>query len=433
MKASWEKIDKNEGVLTVEVEEERVADALDQAFRKVVKQVTVPGFRKGKVPRKLFEARFGVEVLYEEAIELLLPEAYQQAVKETNIEPVDRPHVDVEQFEQGKPFIFKATVTVKPEVTLGKYIGLEIPEKDFSVTEADVQAELEHQRERVAELVPVDEGPVESGDRIRLDFEGFVDGQPFEGGKAEDYSLTVGSGSFIPGFEEQLVGIKNGEEKEIQVTFPEDYHVEALKGKEATFRVKIREIKRKRLPELDDEFAKDVSDYETLEELKAEIHKSLTEKKEEEKRQYLKDQAVQLATENAEVDVPQAMIEHELDHMIQDYSQQLRLQGLDLDTYLRITNTTMEQLREQFRDTAEKRVRQSLVLEAVAKQEHIETTEAEIEEELQRLANLYQRPVDEIRNLLGGEDGLHSIAHSIKVRKTLDFLVEKSVLTEVAS
>ncbi|OUM85652.1 MAG: trigger factor [Bacillus thermozeamaize] len=432
MKATWEKIDKNEGVLTVEVEEERVADALDRAFRKVVKQVTVPGFRKGKVPRKIFEARFGVEVLYEEAIDLLLPEAYKQAVEETKIEPVDRPHVDVEQFEQGKPFIFKATVTVKPEVTLGKYIGLEIPEKDFSVSEEDVQAELERRRERVAELVPVEEGPVETGDLIRLDFEGFVDGQPFEGNKAENYPLTVGSGALIPGFEEQLVGMKNGEEKEIQVTFPEDYRVEELKGKEATFRVKIKEIKRKRLPELDDEFAKDVSECETLEELKEEIRKALSEQKEEEKKQYLQDQAVQLAAENAEVEIPQAMIEHEIDHMIHDYSQQLRLQGLDLDTYFKITNTTMEQLREQFRDSAEKRVRHNLVIEAVAKQENIEATEEEIGEELQKLADLYQRPVEEVKQLLGGEDGLQMIAHSIKVRKTMDFLVEKSVTTAVA-
>ncbi|MFO7264346.1 MAG: trigger factor [Bacillaceae bacterium G1] len=433
MKATWEKIDKNEGVLTVEVEPERVDEALDRAFRKVVRQVTVPGFRKGKVPRKIFEARFGVEVLYEDAIELLLPETYQEAVKETNIEPVDRPHIDVEQFEKGKPFIYKAKVTVKPEVKLGQYIGLQIPEKDFSVTEEDVQEELRKQQERVAELVPVEDGAVESGDYIRLDFQGFVDGEPIEGGEGENYPLTVGSGTFIPGFEDQLIGMKPNEEKEIKVTYPEDYHVENLKGKEATFRVKVRDIKRKRLPELDDEFAKDVSEFETLEELKEQIRKDLAERKAEERKQYLQDQALQLATENAEIDVPQAMIEHEIDHMVQEYSQQLRLQGLTLEQYLEITNTTNEQLRENFRETAEKRVRQSLVLEAVAKQENIEVTEEEIEAELQKWADQFQRSLEEIKELFEQNNSTETLANSIRIRKTLEFLVEKSELTPVAS
>jgi len=433
MKATWEKIDKNEGVLTVEVEPERVDEALDRAFRKVVRQVTVPGFRKGKVPRKIFEARFGVEVLYEDAIELLLPETYQEAVKETNIEPVDRPHIDVEQFEKGKPFIYKAKVTVKPEVKLGQYIGLQIPEKDFSVTEEDVQEELRKQQERVAELVPVEDGAVESGDYIRLDFQGFVDGESIEGGEGENYPLTVGSGTFIPGFEDQLIGMKPNEEKEIKVTYPEDYHVENLKGKEATFRVKVRDIKRKRLPELDDEFAKDVSEFETLEELKEQIRKDLAERKAEERKQYLQDQALQLATENAEIDVPQAMIEHEIDHMVQEYSQQLRLQGLTLEQYLEITNTTNEQLRENFRETAEKRVRQSLVLEAVAKQENIEVTEEEIEAELQKWADQFQRSLEEIKELFEQNNSTETLANSIRIRKTLEFLVEKSELTPVAS
>jgi len=419
--------------LTVEVEPERVDEALDRAFRKVVRQVTVPGFRKGKVPRKIFEARFGVEVLYEDAIELLLPETYQEAVKETNIEPVDRPHIDVEQFEKGKPFIYKAKVTVKPEVKLGQYIGLQIPEKDFSVTEEDVQEELRKQQERVAELVPVEDGAVESGDYIRLDFQGFVDGEPIEGGEGENYPLTVGSGTFIPGFEDQLIGMKPNEEKEIKVTYPEDYHVENLKGKEATFRVKVRDIKRKRLPELDDEFAKDVSEFETLEELKEQIRKDLAERKAEERKQYLQDQALQLATENAEIDVPQAMIEHEIDHMVQEYSQQLRLQGLTLEQYLEITNTTNEQLRENFRETAEKRVRQSLVLEAVAKQENIEVTEEEIEAELQKWADQFQRSLEEIKELFEQNNSTETLANSIRIRKTLEFLVEKSELTPVAS
>ena len=433
MKATWEKIDKNEGVLTVEVEPERVSEALDRAFRKVVKQVTVPGFRKGKVPRKIFEARFGVEVLYEDAIEFLLPETYMEAVEETKIEPVDRPHVDVEQFEQGKPFIYKAKVTVKPEGQLGQYIGLQIPEKDFSVTEEDVQEELKRQQERGAELVPVEDGPVESGDQIRLDFEGFIDGEAFEGGKGENYPLTVGSGVFIPGFEDQLIGLKPNEEKEIQVKFPEDYHMENLQGKDATFKVKVREIKRKRLPELDDEFAKDVSEFDTLDELKEQIRKDLAERKAEEKKQYLQDQALQLATENAEIDIPQAMIEHEIDHMVEEYGQQLRMQGIPLETYLEFTNTTMEQLRENFKETAEKRVRQSLVLEAVANKENIEVTEEDIDAELQKWAEQFQRSLEEMRDLFEKNNSIESLSNSIRIRKTLEFLVEKSELTPVAS
>jgi len=301
------------------------------------------------------------------------------------------------------------------------------------VTEEDVQEELRKQQERVAELVPVEDGAVESGDYIRLDFQGFVDGELIEGGEGENYPLTVGSGTFIPGFEDQLIGMKPNEEKEIKVTYPEDYHVENLKGKEATFRVKVRDIKRKRLPELDDEFAKDVSEFETLEELKEQIRKDLAERKAEERKQYLQDQALQLATENAEIDVPQAMIEHEIDHMVQEYSQQLRLQGLTLEQYLEITNTTNEQLRENFRETAEKRVRQSLVLEAVAKQENIEVTEEEIEAELQKWADQFQRSLEEIKELFEQNNSTETLANSIRIRKTLEFLVEKSELTPVAS
>ena len=301
------------------------------------------------------------------------------------------------------------------------------------MTEEDVQEELRRQQERVAELVPVEDGSVESGDYIRLDFEGFVDGEPFEGGKGENYPLTVGSGVFIPGFEDQLIGLKPDEEKDIQVTFPEDYHVEDLKGKEATFRVKVREIKRKRLPELDDEFAKDVSEFDTLEELKEQIRKDLAERKAEERKQYLQDQALQMAAENAEIDIPSAMIEHEIDHMVEEYGQQLRLQGITLEMYLEMTNTTMEQLRENFKETAEKRVRQSLVLEEVAKRENIEATEEELEAELQKWADQFQRSLEEIRELFEQNNSTESLAHSIRMRKTLEFLVEKSELTPVAS
>src|SRR5690606_35721805 len=286
MKASWEKTENNQGVLTVEVDGETVEKALNQAFRKVVKRVTVPGFRKGKVPRAIFERRFGVEVLYEDALDILLPDAYASAVKETGIEPVDRPEIEIEQMEKGKPLIFKATVTVKPEVKLGEYKGLEVPKKDFEVKPEDVDAELEAMRKRQGQLEAVEDGTVEKGDRVIIDFEGTIDGKPFEGGKADGFSLEVGSGRMIPGFEDQLIGMKPGEEKTITVTFPEDYHVKELSGKEASFRIKLHEIKRLRLPELDDEFAQDVSEFDTLEELKKDIENKLKERAKREEEEY---------------------------------------------------------------------------------------------------------------------------------------------------
>ncbi|MBE6185406.1 MAG: trigger factor, partial [Bacillus sp. (in: Bacteria)] len=281
MSAKWEKQEGNQGVLTVEVDAETVEKGLDAAFKKVVKQVNVPGFRKGKMPRAFFEKRFGAEALYQDALDIILPDAYAKAVEETGIEPVDTPNVDVEQMEKGKALIFKATVTVKPEVKLGEYKGLEVEKVDTTVTDEDVENELKSLQERYAELVVKEDGKAENGDTVVIDFEGFVDGEAFEGGAAENYSLELGSNSFIPGFEEQLVGVATGEEKEVEVTFPEEYHAAELAGKPATFKVKVHEIKTKQLPELDDEFAKDADDeVETLAELKEKIKKDLTHSKE---------------------------------------------------------------------------------------------------------------------------------------------------------
>lgn len=280
MTANWEKLEGNQGVLTVEVDAGEVNTALDEAFKKVVKQVNVPGFRKGKVPRSLFEKRFGVESLYQDALDIILPKAYSEAVEEAGIDPVDRPEVDIEQIEKGKNLIFKATVTVKPEVKLGEYKGLEVEEEDTTVTDEDVEAELKGLQEKHAELVVVEDGEIQEGDTAIIDFEGFLGEEPFEGGKGENYSLEVGSNTFIPGFEEQLVGEKAGAEKEVKVTFPEEYHAENLAGQEATFKVKVHDIKRKELPELDDEFAKDVNEeVASLDELKKTTKKILRSKK----------------------------------------------------------------------------------------------------------------------------------------------------------
>ncbi|EGK14794.1 trigger factor [Kroppenstedtia eburnea] len=426
MKASWDKNEKNRGVLTVEVDEQKLGEALNQAFKKVVKNVNLPGFRKGKVPRPIFEKRFGVEALYQDAVEILVPEAYQSAVEETGIEPVDQPEIDIEQLEKGKPFIFKATVTVKPEVKLGDYKGLEVPEKDFSVTAEDVEAELKRMQERQGQLKPVEEGEVAEKDRVTLDFEGFVDGEAFEGGKAEGYTLEVGSGQFIPGFEEQLIGLKPGEEKDVKVTFPEDYHAEELAGKEAVFQVKLHEIKRLELPELDDEFAQDVSELDTLDELKKDIENKLREQKAEEEENYKRNSLVEKASEQAEIDLPDVMVEHEVDHMLQHFEQQLRMQGINLDQYAQFTGQEKSELREQFKEDAEKKVRANLVLEAIAAQENVEVSDEETEAEVKKLAEQMGRDIEEIRKLLEAQGGFAQIRNEVKIRKTIDLLVSNS-------
>lgn len=428
MKASWEKTEKNRGILTVETDEQSVQDALDQAFKKVVKQVNVPGFRKGKVPRSIFEKRFGVEVLYQDALDILLPKAYEEAVEETGIVPVDRPEIDIEQLEKGKTLIFKATVTVKPEVELGEYKGLEVEvdEEEFSVKSEDVDKELERMQKQQGQLEPVEEGTVENGDRVIIDFEGFVDGEAFEGGKAEQYTLEVGSGSFIPGFEDQLIGMKAGEEKEIEVTFPEEYHVDELKGKPATFKVKLHEIKRMNLPELDDEFAQDVSEFDTLDELKADIEKNLKEKAEKEKENHIRNELVEKATQNATVEIPEVMVENETENMLRQFEQRLMYQGLNLETYSQFTGQDQDALKDQFKEDAEKRVRADLVLEAIAKEENIDATDEEIEEEIKQMAQETGREADEVRRILESQGALDSVKDQLRMKKTIDLLVSNS-------
>ncbi|MBO8170536.1 MAG: trigger factor [Bacillaceae bacterium] len=426
MKANWEKQENNQGILTVEVDTDQVDRALDQAFKKVVKKVNVPGFRKGKVPRKLFEARFGVESLYQDALDILLPEAYSQAVEETGIEPVDRPEVDIEQMEKGQPLVFKATVTVKPEPQLGQYKGLEVEEKDFSVKPEDIDEELKKMQERQGELEVVEEGELQNGDHAIIDFEGFKDGEPFEGGKGEKFDLEIGSGTFIPGFEDQLVGMKPGEEKEIEVTFPEEYHAEELAGQPVTFKVKLHEIKRLNLPELDDEFARDVSEFDTLDELKEDIKNKLEEKAEQDAENYKREAVIEKATENTTIDLPDVMVENEVDQMVQEFAQRLQMQGMTLDIYYQYAGLNEEQLREQFKEDAEKRVRTRLTLEAIAEAENIEVTEEDVEEELKKLAEMYSRDVEEIRKIFMVQDGMEGVKNDIKIRKTIDLLVENS-------
>ncbi|AGX05728.1 MULTISPECIES: trigger factor [Bacillaceae] len=424
MSAKFEKLEGNQGVLTIEVDAEKVKEGLDAAFKKVVAQVNVPGFRKGKMPRGMFEKRFGVESLYQDAIDFLLPEAYASAIDETGIEPVDRPEIDVEQIEKGKSLIFKATVTVKPEVKLGEYKGLEVEKLETEVTEEDVNNEITSLQERQAELVVKEEGKAENGDTVVMDFEGFVDGEAFEGGKAENYSLELGSGQFIPGFEEQLEGTAAGESKDVEVTFPEEYHAAELAGKKAVFKVTVHEIKGKELPELDDEFAKDVDEeVETLDALKEKIRTRLEESKKQESENNLRDTVVEKAADNAEIDLPAVMIDNEVDRMMQEFEQRLQMQGMNLELYFQFSGQDESALREQMKEEGEKRVRINLTLEEIAKAENIEVTDEEVTAELDKMAEMYNMTADAIKQALGSLD---SVKADLKVKKAVDFLIENS-------
>lgn len=427
MTAKWEKLEGNEGVLTIDVEAEKVDAALDQAFKKVSKKVNVPGFRKGKVPRSLFEKQYGVESLYQDALDILLPEAYAAAVTETGIEPVDRPEIDIETMAKGTTLVFTAKVVVKPEVELGEYKGLEVEAQDTTVTDEDVEAELKQLQERQAELVVVEDGAIENGDTAVFDFEGFVDGEAFEGGQAENYSLEIGSGQFIPGFEEQMVGLKAGEEKDIEVSFPEEYHAENLAGKPATFKVKLHDIKRKELPALDDEFAKDANEeVETLEELKTQLKDKLTKDKEHQAEHAVRDTLVEKAAENAKIDIPEAMVNTEVDRMLQEFEQRLQSQGMNLELYFQFSGQDEEAMREQFKVDAEKRVRVNLTLEAIAIAENLEASDEDVDKEIAKMAEMYQRSAEEIKNIFAAQGGLENLKGDLKIQKAVEFLVDNS-------
>ncbi|TDQ37936.1 trigger factor [Aureibacillus halotolerans] len=425
MSVKWEKKEGNQGVLTVEVEAETFNQALDGAFKKVVKNVQVPGFRKGRIPRSMFEKRFGVESLYQDAVDIVLPEAYANAVEEAGIFPVDRPEIDIEKIEQGEPLVFTATVTVKPEVELGEYKGLEVKEESTEVTDEDVEAEVTQLQERQAELVVKEEGSVENGDTVTMDFEGFVNEEAFDGGKAENYSLEIGSGSFIPGFEEKLIGATAGQELDVEVTFPEEYHAEELAGKPAVFKVKVHEIKTKELPEVNDEFAKDVDEeVESLAELKEKTKNRLQETKERDAENAKRDSLVEQATDNSTITIPDAMIESELERMLKEFEQRLQMQGMTLEMYFQFSGQDQDALKEQMKEDAEKRVKTNLTLEAIAAEEKLDVTEEEIQSELDKMAEMYQTSTDNLKAMLGGTT--ETLENDIKVRKAIDFLEENS-------
>ncbi|MBL7573394.1 trigger factor [Staphylococcus saccharolyticus] len=428
MTATWEKKEGNEGVLTVTVPAEKVDKALDQAFKKVVKQINVPGFRKGKVPRPIFEQRFGVEALYQDAVDILLPEAYGEAIDETGINPVAQPEINVTQIEKGKEFIFEATVTVEPEVKLGEYKGLEIDKQDTGLTDEELQESIDHSLGHLAEMVVKEDGVVKNGDTVNIDFTGSVGGEEFDGGQAEGYDLEVGSGSFIPGFEGQLEGMKVDEEKDVVVTFPEEYHAEELAGKEATFKTKVNEIKFKDVPELNDEIANELdSNAETVDEYKENLRKRLTEQKVTEAENTEKEEAINKATENTTIDIPEAMVNTELDRMIQEFGQRIQQQGLGIQTYYQISGQSEDQLREQMKDDAEQRVKTNLTLTAIADAENIEVSDEDIDKGLEKMSEQFNISVEDIKSTLGNTD---IVKNDVRIQKVIDLLIDNAKYVE---
>lgn len=425
MSVKWEKQEGNVGKLTFDIEQEKVKEGLDRAFVKVRKTLNVPGFRKGKVPRQIFNQRFGEEALYQDALDILLPEVYSQAIDEAGIDPVDTPQVNIESMEKGETWVLTAEVTVKPEVKLGDYKGLEVEKRETELTTEELEAELKQLQERQAELVVKEDAPAENGDTVILDFEGFKDGVAFEGGQAENHSLELGSGQFIPGFEEKLVGLKAGDEADIELTFPEEYHAEDLAGQPVVFKVKLHEIKTKEVPALDDELAKDIDEeVETLDELKEKISKRLQEAKEDSVAQAKQEEVIAKAVENAEVDIPHAMVHHEADHLMNHFAQDLQAQGLTPELYYQFTGQTEEAMHAQMETDAEKRVKMNLVLEAIAEAENIEPTEEAIDEEISTLAEKYGMEKDAVRAALGDMSELKS---DLKIRKAIDVLLDSAV------
>lgn len=428
MKTTLERIEKNKVALEIEIEQERLEKSLDRAYRKLARQVNIPGFRKGKAPRTVIEAYVGYGAVLEEALEEVIPETYQQAVKENNLEPVAQPNIDIVQAEKGQPVIYKATVTVKPEVELGEYKGLSVSVPAFEVTEEDVENRLNLMRNRYARLEKVDDDtPAEMGNTVLIDFVGSIDGVPFAGGTAEDYSLELGSGRFIPGFEEQLVGAKTGEEVLVKVTFPENYHNKELAGKDAEFKVTVKEIKKKVLSDLDDAFAQEVSDFDTLEELRADIKKNLEEMSEYRRKQMATDAIVQQAMANANVDIPEDMIENRIYQLVEELAERLAYQGVSLEEYLENTETSWDDLKNQFRPEAENLVRRELVLLAVAEKEGLTVSEEDFEESVRKAAADYGVSFEEVKKSV--EPSRKRIEEGILMDKAISFLYDHADIT----
>ena len=425
MSAKWERdSDASKGTLTFDIDVDTIKKGIDEAFVETRKKITVPGFRKGRVPRQIFNQMYGEESLYQDALNKVLPDAYSAAVKETKIQPVAQPQIEIKSMEKGQPWTLTATVDVMPEVKLGDYKGMEVPEQDTTVSDADVDSEIEKKRQQQAELVLKEDKPAEKGDTVVIDYEGSVDGKKFDGGSADNYSLELGSGSFIPGFEDQLIGHNSGDDVDVKVTFPEDYHAKNLAGKDAIFKVKIHEIKEKQLPELDNDFAKDVDeDVDTLDELKDKTKKQLQEDKDNQAKAAIEDAAIEKAVANAEIqDIPQAMLDDDTNRQMQQYLAGMQQQGISPQMYFQITGTKEDDLKKQFANDAEQRVKTNLVLEAIVDDAKLEASDDEIKQEIADLAKQYGMKEDAVEKALSKD----MLSHDIKIKKAVDLVADSA-------
>ena len=418
--------EKNMVKLVIEASAEEFEAGLNAAYNKNKNKISVPGFRKGKAPRKMIEQIYGSQIFFEDAANEIIPDAYADAAKESGLDIVSQPKVSIEQLEAGKPFIFAAEVAVRPEVELGEYKGVEVTKADAEVTDADVEEELKKVQDQNSRTVSVEDRAVKDGDMTVIDFEGFIDGEAFDGGKGENYPLTIGSHSFIDTFEEQMIGMNIGEEKELNVTFPEDYHAENLKGKPATFKVTVKEIKEKQLPELDDDFAQDVSDFDTLAEYKDDLKKKIAERKESEAKAKKESEAIEKVVEAAKMDIPQAMIDTQVNRMLEDFAMRLQQQGLSVEQYFQYTGMTADKIMEEMKPEAVKRIKNSLVLEAVAKAENIEVSEEEFEAELQKMADMYKMEIEKIKEFMQDAEA-KQMKDDIAIQKAVELIVSSAV------
>ena len=432
MSLQVEKLEKNMAKLTIEVSAEDLDKAMEKAYQKQKSRISLPGFRKGKAPRKMIESMYGKGVFMEDAVNSLVPQEYTKALGECDLEIVSQPEINVTQMEPVKALIFTADVAVKPEVTLGDYKGVEVPKSEIAVTDEEVDAEVKKEQDKNARTVAVEDRAAANGDITTIDFEGFVDGVAFEGGKGTDYALTLGSGTFIPGFEDQLVGANTGDHVEVKVTFPEEYQAKELAGKEAVFQCDVKKIETKEVPELDDEFAKDVSEFDTLAEYKEDVKKKLTEKKEKEARTAKENAAVDKAIENAQMDIPELMTKTECRQMMDDFSRRMQQQGLSMEQYFQFTGQSMDKMMEDMKPQALKRIQTRLVLEKVAEAENIQPSEEEITEEMQKMADAYKMEADKIREAIG-ESGLEQMKKDMAVQKAVTVIADAAVEVEKAA
>lgn len=429
MKVTKEQQEKNSVKLTITVDAETFEKGVQKAYLKNVKKIALPGFRKGKAPRKIIEQYYGAGVFFEDAINFVCPEAYEEALKETGIDAVSRPEIDVVEIESGKDFVFTATVTTKPEVELGDYNAVSVKKVTYRTTQKEIESEIKRVQEQNARIVPVEDRAVKAGDLTVIDFEGFTDGVAFEGGKGTDYSLEIGSGAFIPGFEDQLIGAEIGKEVEVNVTFPKDYHSEDLKGKKALFKVTVKEIKEKQLPEINDDFVKDVSEFDTLDDYKKDIKEKLAKANEQKGKQETENNVLDEVLKVATVEIPECMIDTQLDNIARDFDYRLSMQGLNLEKYLQMTGSDIDAFKAQFKDQAEKQVKISLVLEAVAKAEKVKATEKDIEAEMKKIAEGYNMELDKVKEMFKEEE-TKSLENEIVTQKTIDLLVKNATKTK---